>query len=154
MFLNNEPMKQYAPFPEALDRLVDALRYRPGWAFALLDIKRDSGDSHSGEAGGLTFIVHADVYDTYHPERKRPVTHYFPVPAATYDARAWGRWLLDCLISLETHEACEWFHFVVQGAEERPFAPVHKPGANPYTITELATDEERRTSFQGILKAS
>lgn len=39
--------------------------------------------------------------------------------------------------------------FVIDG--ERPYAPNHGPGHDPYTIRETSTDEERRTSFRGTL---
>lgn len=35
----------------------------------------------------------------------------------------------------------------------RPYAPLHGPGNDPYLIAELATDEDRRTSFRGDLNA-
>jgi hypothetical protein len=89
--------------------------------------------------------------DAYCPEGlHRRVHHYFPVPAATYDLRSWRRWLLDCFIKVETHEACEFF----QIGGERPFAPNHGPGRDPYTIFEYSTDADRRTSFRGDVKES
>jgi hypothetical protein len=138
-------LQQYAPFPKELADLVSRLRYRPGWRFNLVDVERDPESSHGAAAGGLTLIIYADVYDTYHPKIRRPVNHYFIVPAATYDRRSWQRWLLECVLKVERHEACEWF--VVDG--ERPFAPNHGPGRDPYTIFEYSTEEERRTSFRG-----
>lgn len=33
----------------------------------------------------------------------------------------------------------------------RPFAPNHGPGNDPYTVRQLTTDEDRRTSFRGDL---
>jgi hypothetical protein len=40
-----EPMRQEAPYPEILAGLVDRLRYRAGWLFALRDIDRGQGSS-------------------------------------------------------------------------------------------------------------
>jgi hypothetical protein len=110
----------------------------------LIDVERDHADVHGAAAGGLTLEVHAHTDDAYH-DGSRSVIHYFPVPAATYDKRSWRRWLLDCLIKIETHEACEFLQ--IDG--ERPFAPNHGPGRDPYTIFEYAKDIDRRTSFRG-----
>lgn len=158
----NANMCQYAPYPDELADLVSRVRYRPGWRFTLAEMERDPASSHGGAAGGLTLTIFADVQDTYHPEIRRPVNHFFIVPAATYDRQSWERWLLDCILKVESHEACEWFQIVdmesfpTQGGEvhegvRRPFAPNHGPGKDPYTIFSYSTDEARRTSFRGVL---
>ncbi len=141
-----EPARQYGPYPTELAALVERLHYRPGWLFALNDLERDPAGTHGAAAGGLTLVVFADVHDTYNPNLRRPVNHYFPVPAATYNEASWVRWLLDCCLLVEQHEACEWFR--LDGL--RPFAPTHGPGENPYSVKELATDDARRTSFKGV----
>ncbi len=138
-------LRQYGPYPEALADLVGRLRYRPGWKFSLVDLERDPASSHGAVAGGLTLVVFADVHDSYHPQFRRPMNHYFVVPAATYDRRSWCRWLLERVLEVERHEACEWF--VID--EERPFAPHHQPGSNPYAIYEQGTWEEADTDFRG-----
>lgn len=89
----------------------------------------------------------------YDPERddspKGPyrVNHYMPVPAATYDRRSWRRWLFEQLLLIERHETAEFFEV----DDERPYAPSHGPGNDPYIIRELGTDIDRRTSFRGEL---
>jgi hypothetical protein len=70
------------------------------------------------------------------------------VPAATYNERSWRRWLLDRLLKVETHEACEFF----QLDGERPYAPHHGPGWDPYMVIEHGSDEDARTSFRGEVK--
>jgi hypothetical protein len=145
------PLRQYGPYPHTLADLVGRLHYRPGWTFALRDLERDPASTHGAAAGGLTLVVYADVNDTYHPDRRRPVNHYFPVPAATFNEQSWLRWLLDRALDVERHEACEWFRLADgDGGVTRPFAPTHGPGENPYLVKELATDEARRTSFRGV----
>lgn len=177
-----EPPKtnaQWGPYPQILDDLVKQLRYRPGWTFKLQEIERDPASTHGVSAGGLTFIgltgtrIHQEgggwsyndqgdlvrdptgghyayegAMDAYHPDVARPVYFYFPVPAATYDERSWKRWLLDRLLDVELHETIEHF----QIGDERPYSPSHGPGNDPYMIREYGTDEDRRTSFQGVLK--
>lgn len=137
-------MEQTAAFPVVLESLVHRLSYRPGWGFRLADIDRDQGSK------GLTLVVTSLGYDTYHPDRGETyrVQHYFPVPPAAYDARSWRRWLLERLLEIERHEACEFF----QIEDERPYAPHHGPGNDPYVIFEHGTDEDVRTSFRGETK--
>jgi len=142
-----ETMRQYAPYPTELAELVAKLDYkhRDGWDARLLDVERDHADVHSGAAGGLTLIITRQGPDTYHPERVIRVAHYFPVPAATYDRRSWQRWLFERILDVEKHEAMEFF--VIDG--ERPYAPSHGPGNDPYIVREVGTDLDRRTAFTG-----
>lgn len=131
--------EQSADYPVILDELVCDLTYKPGWRFSLEH--RERGQN----CAGLTFCILITTEDAYHPENIRSVIHYFIVPAAAYDEQSWRRWMLDRVLDVETHEACEFFQ--VKG--ERPYAPNHGPGRDPYIIFEYATDEQRRTSFRG-----
>jgi hypothetical protein len=139
-----EPLRQEAPWPTELEDLVANVEYRPGWKFALENLPRGQGSK------GLTLSIYSLGYDTYHPDRGETyrVVHYFPVPPAAYDRRSWQRWLLNRLIEVETHECCEFF----QVAGERPYAPHHGPGNDPYIIFEHGADEDVRTSFRGEVK--
>ena len=157
----NDPL-QYGPYPDELEALVYQLKYRPGWSFDLKPLERDPAGTHGAAAGGLTFVIltgtwtrhqpgiteYQGTWDAYHEKVERPVYHYFVVPAATYNRASWQRWLLDCLLKVETHECME--HFQIDG--ERPYAPTHGPGDDPYTIHEYSNDERRRTSFRGTVK--
>lgn len=149
-------MRQTAPDPELLFDLVSKLTYRPGWTFDIEDLERDQ-DHGRGVAGGLTLIITTRTSNSYHPsicESCRSVVtdyrvhHYFIVPAATYDQRSWQRWLLDQVIRVESHEACEFFE--VDG--DRPYAPHHGPGNDPYIIFEQGSSTDARTSFRGDVK--
>jgi hypothetical protein len=113
----HEPITQVAPWPHELADIVANLAYRPGWSFRLDHLDRGQGSE------GMTFRILSRGYDTYNPDRGEnyQVWHYFIVPAASYNRRSWLRWVLDRLIDVETHEACEFM--VVAG--ERPFAPNH-----------------------------
>lgn len=134
-------MRQEAPFPTELADLVEKLDYRPGWRFELEHMDRGQGSE------GLTFKVLSLGYDTYHPERGESyaVWHFFIVPAAAYDRRAWQRWILERLIEIETHECCEFMRV----GRSRPFAPNHGPGRDPYQVLEVGTVEDAETSFRG-----
>lgn len=133
-----------APFPHELAGLVRDLVYRPGWEFHLEVVDRGQGST------GLTLDIVTRGYNSRHLDQGENyrVHHYMPVPPASYNYTAWRRWLLDQLLLVERHEACEFFTV----AGERPFAPRHGPGHDPYTIVEYGTDEERRTRFTGEVR--
>lgn len=132
---------QTAPYPDALEALVDKLSYRPGWRFALGNVDRGQGSE------GLTLSVVSCGYDSYNPDRGETyrVIHYVPVPPAAYDERSWRRWLLDRLLEIERHEACEFFRI----GEDRPYAPHHGPGNDPYIVFDHGTDLDVRTKYTG-----
>lgn len=132
-------MRQEAPWPQALVELVGKLRYRPGWYFTLNDIDRGQG-SH-----GLTLIINVHTVNSYDQTQTLRVAHYMPVPLAAYDERSWRRWLFEQCLLVDRHEACEFF--VLDG--QRPYAPSHGPGNDPYLVREVGTDLDQRTSFRG-----
>jgi hypothetical protein len=150
-------MQQTAPYPEILAGLVKRLFYRQhlGWRVWLEDdCQRDKPGRHSGESRGLTLVVQRCGPNTYHPEHVMAVNHYFPVPPATYNLESWQRWLFDRLGDVDTHERMEDFAIADSPGSEhvvRPYAPVHKPGWDPYLVTVEATALDRRTSFRGEL---
>lgn len=145
-------MQQVAPYPEVLAALVEHLDYRRhmGWKVWLEDdCQRDKPGRHAGESRGLTLVIQRCGPDTYEHDRIIAVNHYFAVPPATYDARSWRRWLFDRLGDVDTHERME--DFVVGG--ERPYAPSHGPGNDPYMVRETGTELDRKTSFRGEVSA-
>jgi hypothetical protein len=131
---------QEAPYPTELASLVDDLSYKPGWAFSLRHIDRGQDSS------GLTLVITPLVPDSKHPENTIRVSHYMIVPAASYDRRSWLRWLLDQVLLVESHEACEFF--CIDGRQ--PYPPNHGPGRNPYQILETGTVADAETSFRGV----
>lgn len=133
-------MTQKAPYPAHLAGLVARLKYRPGWTVTLDHIDRGQGSV------GLTLIIKAHVVDTYHPDQSMRILHYMIVPAASYDERSWRRWLFEQLLLVERHECAEFF----QIGDERPYAPNHGPGHDPYVIFEEGTRQEKRTSYLGV----
>lgn len=137
-----DTMTQQAPFPHELADLVNKLEYRPGWRFHLDHIDREQGSI------GLTFQVFGKFPNSYRPDEIMNVVHYFPVPPAAFNRQSWQRWLLDRLLELERHECCEFFQ--IDG--ERPYAPHHGPGNDPYIIFDHGSDEDARTSFRGDVK--
>ncbi len=138
--MSNRVMRQEAPYPEELAALVASLQYKPGWSF-MFDEDYDRGQGCTG----LTLNILIETPNSYNPEQLRQVLHLMPVPAAAYDVRSWQRWLLDQILLVERHEACEFF--TVNG--ENPFAPHHGPGRDPYTIFEVGSTEEVATRAVG-----
>lgn len=136
-------MRQEAPFPTVLRDLVHTLRFRPGWHFTLNDISRGQGSL------GLTLIVDVRTTNSYPPYDVIHVLHYMPVPPAAYDERSWRRWLLEQCLLVDRHEACEFFE--IDG--DKPYAPSHGPGNDPYLVREVGTDLDRRTSYLGVVDA-
>jgi hypothetical protein len=141
--MTDELMRQEAPYPHELTYLVGKLSYRPGWTFDLLNLDRGQGST------GLTLIITTRGADSYHPERGDGyrVHHYMLVPPASYDRRSWVNWLFEQLLLVERHECAEFF--VIGG--ERPRAPAHGPGNDPYLMLDYGTDLDRRTSFTGAV---
>ncbi len=130
---------QTAPFPEPLADLVEACTYRPGWVVHLADMDRGQGSR------GLTLVIVTETINTYRPDEPMRVQHLFPLPPAAYDTRSWRRWLFERFHDVELHECAEFF----QIGDERPYAPSHGPGSDPYLIRELGTDIDQRTTFRG-----
>jgi hypothetical protein len=145
-----DSMRQEAPYPAALEYLVNRLTYRPGWHFELADIDRGQGSK------GLTLIITTRGYDSYHPDRGENyrVNHYMIVPAAAYNPESWQRWLFEQCLLVERHEAMEFFTLHDSPGGEhgmKPYAPNHGHGEDPYIIHDLTTGEARRTSFRDVL---
>ena len=141
------PMQQTAPYPDALEALVDRLYYKPGWNFHLADADRGQGSK------GLTLAITVSTPDSYDLAKTIRVCHYMIVPAAAFDERSWQRWVFEQILLVERHEACEFFRIGRDGwtGQVRPYSPSHGPGNDPYLVREIGTDEDVRTSFRGDL---
>jgi len=137
-------LEQVAPYPKALEEILIKTSYRPQWSLTLENIDRGQGSK------GLTFCVYTVGYDTYNIDKGQTyrVVHYFPVPPASYNEESWKRWLLNRLIEVEIHEACEFLQ--INGT--RPFAPHHGPGWDPYIVIHHGDDVDARTNFRGELQ--
>jgi hypothetical protein len=125
-------MVQRAPWPHALEKVLGQTTYKQDVIFQLHTCNRDDG------CEGLTLDIICNATDSYAPEHVRRTRHRFIVPAATYDERAWTRWVFDRVIEIEVHEACEFFKV----NNVRPYAPTHGAGRNPYVVVEHAGEGE------------
>jgi hypothetical protein len=142
---NRPSMAQTAPYPEVLADIVRVCSYRPDWK---LWLSHDDYDRGQG-CVGLTLVITVVGPNSYPPHETITVRHLFGVPAAAYNRQSWLNWLFDCFVLVERHECMEWF--VVDG--DKPYAPCHGPGWDPYLVTHERTDTDRRTSFRGEVDA-
>jgi hypothetical protein len=122
-----------------LSDLVSRVKCKPNWSFRI-----------ANEEGALRLVITVPGFDTYNPDNRLTVSHWFPVPITTYNEKSWRRWIFEQCRRLENHELGEWFRI----GDERPFAPLHGPGEDPYTVHEYRDDVDRRTMQDGSVRVS
>lgn len=122
---------------DVLTDVVAKVRCKPSWSFRLVD-----------EGGDLRLVITVTGPDAADASRDITVRHFFPVPSASYNERTWRRWIFERCRGVENHELGEWFR--VDG--ERPFAPLHGPGEDPYTVHEFRDDLDRRIAQDGSVR--
>jgi hypothetical protein len=115
--------------------LVERVSCKPGWFFRL--------QAEDEPSRVLVITVYGN--DSYSPEQGLRVAHSFPVPIATYNEKTWRRWIFEMCRRVENHELGEWFKI----GEERPFAPLHGPGEDPYTVHEFRAQVDGQTLQDG-----
>lgn len=157
---------------DVLTRVVERVRCKPGWTFRLVTEHESlllmitvpgwdaSGASTTDRLLGIlerirnaqTPIDGAEVDQTvkaaYGEHDRFTVRFPFPVPTATYNERTWRRWVFDCCRRVENHELGEWF----RDGSERPFAPLHGPGEDPFTVHEFRPVTDALTTQAGSLR--
>jgi hypothetical protein len=111
-----------------LEQLVSEISYKDGWAVHLRYIIRPT--EHLAGSEGLTLVITATVPNSVKPGEVAHPEHWFAVPPTSWGRVSWMRWILDCIIQVETHEAMEFFDV----AGKRPYFPSHGPGHDPYAI--------------------
>jgi hypothetical protein len=124
---------------ELLAKLLPRIRCKPGWSFRLVD-----------EDGALRLYIRVEGWDSSSPDKLMPfvVNHVQPVPMTTYNAAAWVRWIFEQCRRVENHELGEWFR--LEGY--RPFAPLHGPGEDPYTVHEFRSSDDGLTTQDGTMR--
>lgn len=123
---------------DVLRKLVEEVEYKPGWTMDLVD-----------EDGALRLCI-SDLkcVDAYSPGKPMPLSHYHPVPIATYNEATWKRWIYEQCRRVENHEIGEWLRW----GDERPFAPIHGPGEDPYTVHEVRNELDTRITQDGTIR--
>lgn len=124
---------------DVLRSLIERARCKPGWSFRLKD-----------EDGALRLVIRVAGLDSSRPDDKVSLTidHYFPVPTATYNEKTWRRWVFERCRGVENHELGEWFRI----GNELPFAPLHGPGEDPYTVHEFRPVKDAFTTQDGSMR--
>lgn len=120
-----------------LTALVNKVACKPGWSFSLRD-----------ENGALRLVIQVDGHNSDHPEDRIVVSHFFPVPMATYNEATWKEWIFSRCQGVENHELGEWFR--ING--HQPFRPLHGPGEDPYTVHFSRPVIDQLTTQDGSLR--
>lgn len=124
---------------DVLRRVVATAKCKPGWRFEIVD-----------EEGALRLAITVPGRDSYAENRLLTVQHMHPVPTTTYNEASWRRWVFEQCLRSEIHELGEWLRW----GEERPFAPLHGPGEDPYTVHEFRPEVDARTTQDGGRRVS
>ena len=124
---------------DILTKLVAQTKCKPGWSFRLHD-----------EEGALRLVIRIHGFNNYDDEQPYTVDHYHPVPITTYNEKSWRRWIFEQCLRTMNHEIGESLRF---GDDEvRPFAPMHGPGEDPYSVHEIRSIEDALTIQDGTLR--
>jgi hypothetical protein len=108
---------------DILRRVVSEVRCKPGWTFRIAE-----------DEGALRLVITVEGVDSYPPHRPFDVSHWHAVPPTTYNEKSWKRWVFE------------------QWGEDRPFAPLHGPGEDPYTVHEYRDEVDARTTQDGSVR--
>lgn len=124
---------------DVLYGIIKKIQCKPGWGFYL------SEENHF-----LSLVITVTGVDSYNPNDKLRVSHFYPVPEATYNESSWLRWIFERCRGVENHELGEWFRI----GNRRPFAPLHGPGEDPYTVHEYRNSVDAQTLQDGSVSES
>jgi hypothetical protein len=120
---------------DILERIVQETKCFQNWSFRLKD-----------EDGALRLIIRINGTNNYTHD-PFIVDHYHPVPITTFNEKSWRRWVFEQCLRTMNHEIGESLRF---GTEElRPFAPMHGPGEDPYTVHEWRPESDALTTQDG-----
>jgi hypothetical protein len=124
---------------DILAKVVSETKCFPNWTFSLMD-----------EEGAKRLVIRIRGHNNYEPERNFTVSHYHPVPITTYNEKTWRRWVFEQCRRTMNHELGESLCF---GPDKiRPFAPMHGPGEDPYTVHEIRSEQDALTIQDGTLR--
>lgn len=118
---------------DVLRALLPEVSCKPGWTFRF----ESTND-------GPRVVISIPVSDSRGGYLTR-IDNHFAVPPTTWNARSWRRWLFECCLGVERHELGEWFRH----GSERPFAPLHAPGEDPYTQHEFRLERDAHLDQAG-----
>lgn len=122
---------------DILRKVVSEAEAFPHWTFYLKD-----------EDGALRLVIQISGHNNYDPSQRFIVNHFHPVPITTYNEKSWRRWVYDQCRRTMNHEIGEALNF--NGV--RPFAPMHGPGEDPYTVHEWRPESDALTTQDGSIR--
>lgn len=125
-------MSSMRPDTTLVADVLRVMRYKAGWEFRI-------------EADALMIMIVAeDSTRTFATRDGRVrVAHRRPIPSPGA-VKDWERWVLEQIVAVETHEACEFFR--IRG--EVPFDP-HAQGSRPWPRDGIhRADSPRRTRIE------
>lgn len=125
---------------DLLEKIVDETKCKPGWFFSL----------HNGEDDSKILVITIKGVNNYDATKPFIVSHCHPVPCTTYNEKTWKRWIFEQCRRTMNHELGESLRFGPQ--EERPFAPMHGPGEDPYTVHEWRSEQDALTTQDGSIR--
>ncbi len=127
---------------DVLEQIVSETKCKPGWSFRLAD-----------EDGAKRLVIRINGFHNYAPFLPFTVDHYHPVPITTYNEKTWRRWIFEQCIRTMNHELGESLRFGPdESSSVRPFAPMHGPGEDPYTVHEWRPEVDALTIQDGSIR--
>lgn len=142
MCADSQPADNNMREPDTIELLADIVaktKCKPGWSFQI-----------ESEDGAHTLIITIDGVNNYDHSKPFIAGHCHPIPIASYNEKTWKRWILEQCRRTENHELGENLRFGDE--EERPFAPMHGPGEDPYTVHEIRPEKDALTTQNGSLR--
>lgn len=121
-----------------LQKVVEEAKYKPGWTMRL----------QQTEDGLRLILTDRKCVDAYNPTQSMPLSHFHAVPKTTFNEASWRRWVFEQCRRTENHEIGEWLRW----GDERPFAPLHGPGEDPYTVHEFRLEQDSRVKQDGSMR--
>jgi hypothetical protein len=129
---------------DILSKVVDETKGPKNWTFRLFN------DNEGSTPPILRLFITVKGYNNYKQDEQFIVTHVQPVPHTTYNEKSWRRWIFEQCQRVMVHELGECVRFGPD--EERPFAPMHGPGEDPYTLHEWRSEEDALTTQDGSIR--
>ncbi len=114
---------------EKVERVIEQLTYKDGWIFSIF-----SHNSNTVSIFELRISLDVTASISLVSSKKTIqmlVNHPFSVPNYPMDDREAERWLLDCILLVEQHEACK--HFRIGG--DPLYYQNHGEDGSSYRIT-------------------
>lgn len=113
---------------------LEEIKYKKGWTFYL--------QWPTADCVVWKLMIVSETANSRHEEQMIRVRHEFMVPPADYHEHVWLAWIFERIQDVEAkHEAGEFFQY----KDDRPFAPHHGNGQDPYRVWFMGSYGETET---------